>query len=80
MKGYNPHDTIAALATPDGVGAIGVLRLSGANTFPILNKVFSIKNLAAKEGYTIHFGKIKDGDTVLDEVLVSIFKNPKSYT
>lgn len=80
MKGYNPNDTIAALATPDGVGAIGVLRLSGANTFPILDKIFSVKNLAAKDGYTIHFGKIKDGDTVLDEVLVSIFKNPKSYT
>lgn len=80
MKGYNPHDTIAALATPDGVGAIGVLRLSGKDTFPILDKVFSVKNLAAKDGYTIHFGKIKDGNTVLDEVLVSIFKNPKSYT
>lgn len=80
MKGYNPSDTIAALATPDGVGAIGVLRLSGSNTFPILDKVFSVKNLAEKPGYTIHFGKIKDGDTVLDEVLVSIFKNPKSYT
>lgn len=80
MKGYNPNDTIAALATPDGIGAIGVLRLSGANTFAILEKVFSVKNLSAKDGYTIHFGKIKDGDTVLDEVLVSIFKNPKSYT
>lgn len=80
MKGYNPHDTIAALATPDGVGAIGVLRLSGPNTFIILDKVFSVKNLAEKPSHTIHFGKIKDGDTVLDEVLVSIFKNPKSYT
>ncbi len=80
MKGYNPHDTIAALATPDGVGAIGVLRLSGANTFTILDKVFSVKNLSKKPSHTIHFGKIKDGETVLDEVLVSIFKNPKSYT
>ena len=80
MRGYNPTDTIAALATPSGVGAIGVLRLSGAQTFAILNKVFTVKNLAEKPSHTLHFGKIKDGDTVLDEVLVSIFKNPNSYT
>lgn len=80
MRGYNPTDTIAALATPSGVGAIGVLRLSGAQTFAILDKVFTVKNLAEKPSHTLHFGKIKDGDTVLDEVLVSIFKNPNSYT
>ena len=80
MRGYNPNDTIAALATPSGVGAIGVLRLSGAQTFAILNKVFTVKKLAEKPSHTLHFGKIKDEDTVLDEVLVSIFKNPNSYT
>jgi len=80
LKGYNPNDTIVALATPDGVGAIGIIRLSGKDTFAVLDKVFSVKNLAKKDGYTIHFGKIKNGATVLDEVLVSIFKNPKSYT
>ena len=80
MRGYNPNDTIAALATPSGVGAIGVLRLSGAQTFAILDKIFTVKNLAEKPSHTLHFGKIKDGDTVLDEVLVSIFKNPNSYT
>ncbi len=80
MRGYNPNDTIAALATPSGVGAIGVLRLSGAQTFAILDKVFTVKKLAEKPSHTLHFGKIKDGDTVLDEVLVSIFKNPNSYT
>lgn len=80
MKGYNPTDTIAALATPGGVGAIGVLRLSGANTFSILSEIFTVKNLAQKPSHTLHFGKIKDGDAVLDEVLVSIFKNPNSYT
>lgn len=80
MRGYNPNDTIAALATPSGVGAIGVLRLSGAQTFTILDKVFTVKNLAEKPSHTLHFGKIKNGDTVLDEVLVSIFKNPNSYT
>lgn len=80
MRGYNPNDTIAALATPSGVGAIGVLRLSGAQTFAILDKVFTVKKLAEKPSHTLHFGKIKDEDTVLDEVLVSIFKNPNSYT
>lgn len=80
MKGYNPYDTIAALATPQGVGAIGVLRLSGSKTFAILNTLFSVKNLQDKPSHTIHLGKIKDGDAVLDEVLVSIFKNPHSYT
>lgn len=80
MRGYNPTDTIAALATPSGVGAIGVLRLSGAQTFAILDKVFTVKKLAEKPSHTLHFGKIKNVDTVLDEVLVSIFKNPNSYT
>lgn len=80
MKGYNPYDTIAALATPQGVGAIGVLRLSGDKTFDILDIIFSVKNLKEKPSHTIHFGKITDGDTTLDEVLVSIFKNPHSYT
>jgi tRNA modification GTPase len=80
VRGYNPTDTIAALATPGGVGAIGVLRLSGTQTFGILNNIFTVKNLAEKPSHTLHFGKIKDGDTILDEVLVSIFKNPNSYT
>ncbi|HYG16944.1 MAG TPA: tRNA uridine-5-carboxymethylaminomethyl(34) synthesis GTPase MnmE, partial [Bacteroidia bacterium] len=80
MKGYNPYDTIAALATPQGVGAIGVLRLSGSKTFEILNTLFSVKNLQDKPSHTIHLGKIKDGDAVLDEALISIFKNPNSYT
>jgi tRNA modification GTPase len=73
-------DTICALATAGGIGAIGVIRVSGSNTFRIVNSVFKGKNLEQAETHTLHFGKIVDGDTVLDEVLASVFVGPKSYT
>ncbi len=76
-------DTICALSTPQGMGAIAMIRLSGAESFSIFNKVFkSYKKqaLAQAEGYTLHFGKIMDGDHTLDEVMVGVFKNPHSYT
>lgn len=73
-------DTIVALATPHGVGAIGVIRLSGPKTIEIVNNLFPSKDLAAQKSHTIHVGLLKDGDRVLDEVVVSLFKNPKSYT
>ena len=73
-------DTIAAIATPPGIGAIGVLRVSGEKAFIIINKLFPSKNLAEQFANTLHIGYIKDGDKILDEVVISIFKNPSSYT
>lgn len=74
------EETIVALATPNGVGAIGVIRLSGPDAINIANGVFKGKDLAKQESHTIHFGQIVDGDVVLDEALVSLFIAPKSYT
>ena len=76
---YN-NDTIIALATPSGIGAIGVIRLSGPDAISLANEVFNGKDLSIQKTHTIHFGTIKDGDLILDEVLVSIFIGPKSYT
>jgi tRNA modification GTPase len=73
-------DTIVALATPHGVGAIGVVRISGNKAIEIINALFPSKNLAQKSSHTIHVGLLKDGEKVLDEVVLSLFKNPKSYT
>ncbi|MDP2413190.1 tRNA uridine-5-carboxymethylaminomethyl(34) synthesis GTPase MnmE [Daejeonella sp.] len=76
---YN-SDTIIALATPSGIGAIGVIRLSGPDAISLVNEVFGGKDLSIQHSHTIHFGTIKDGKQVLDEVLVSIFIGPRSYT
>lgn len=73
-------ETIVALATPSGVGAIAVIRVSGSETFPIVNKLFRGKNLEKQASHTIHFGTIRDGEMIVDEVLVSLFKAPASYT
>src|SRR6201996_6488060 len=72
--------TIVALATPNGTGAIAVIRLSGPDAITIANSVFSGKDLTRQASHTIHFGNIVDGDAILDEVLVSLFIAPKSYT
>ena len=74
------EDTIIALATPQGIGAIGVIRLSGNDSISLVNKVFKGKDLEQEDSHTIHFGTIRDGDKILDEVLVSIFVAPKSFT
>jgi tRNA modification GTPase len=73
-------DTIVALATPNGVGAIAVIRLSGPDAITIANSVFKGKDLSKQVSHTIHFGSIADGDLILDEVLVSLFVGPRSYT
>lgn len=73
-------DTIVALATPPGVGAIGVIRLSGQKAIDIVNNLFPARNLPAQPTHTLHVGFIKQGDTILDEVVVSLFRGPKSYT
>ncbi len=76
-------DTIVAMATPAGAGAIAVLRLSGPQAVTIASSIFSSvsgKELAKQKTHTVHLGHIKDGEKVLDEVLTTIFKNPNSYT
>ena len=73
-------DTIVALATATGVGAIGVIRLSGSKAIDIVNQLFPSKDLNKQNTHTIHVGFIKEGDVDLDEVVVSLYKNPKSYT
>lgn len=73
-------DTIVALATPPGIGAIGVLRVSGAKAIDIVNSLFPSKNLAAQASHTLHVGLLKKDNLLLDEVVVSLYKSPKSYT
>ncbi|OSZ82667.1 tRNA uridine-5-carboxymethylaminomethyl(34) synthesis GTPase MnmE [Chitinophagaceae bacterium IBVUCB1] len=77
---YNINETIVALATPAGIGAIGVIRLSGSKAIEITDKIFKGKKLANQASHTLHFGKIMQGDKVLDEAVVSLYKAPKSYT
>jgi tRNA modification GTPase len=80
----NPHaswdDTIVALATAHGVSAIGVIRLSGPRSVAIVDGLFPSKDLSAQAPNTLHVGFLKDGDVVLDEVVVSLFRAPRSYT
>lgn len=71
---------IVALATPSGMGAIGIIRLSGEGAIEIADYVFKGKKLSRQPSHTVHFGKIIDGDTIIDEVLISIFRSPHSYT
>ncbi|MBP3944529.1 tRNA uridine-5-carboxymethylaminomethyl(34) synthesis GTPase MnmE [Sphingobacteriaceae bacterium WQ 2009] len=74
------QDTIVALATANGNGAIAVVRLSGEHAISICNEVFRGKDLSTQPSHTIHFGTIRDGEEILDEVLVSLFIGPNSYT
>lgn len=78
------NDTIIALATPSGVGAISVIRLSGEKSIDIVDAFFKSvrkgKSLKNQDSHTIHLGHIIENEVILDEVLVSIFKNPRSYT
>ena len=73
-------DTIVAIATPPGIGAIGVIRISGANAFAIMNELFPSKDLTKQPTHTIHIGFIKEDGKDIDEVVLSLFKDPKSYT
>ena len=77
------QDTIVALATPSGAGAIAVIRLSGEKAINIATQIFesvSGKELTKQKTHTVHLGHIKDGSRILDEVLATVFKNPNSYT
>jgi tRNA modification GTPase len=75
------NDTIIAIATPPGSGAIGIIRLSGPEAINLADRFFYGKNLTLAEANTVHYGKIKGpDDVILDECVATIFKAPRSYT
>lgn len=74
------NDTIVALATAPGVGAIAVIRLSGADCISVVSKLFAGKDLNRQKSHTVHFGNLMDGDQIVDEVLVTPFIAPHSFT
>ena len=73
-------DTIVSISTSLGVGAIAIIRLSGPKAIEIVNKIFKGKDLTKVDSNTINYGYIKENDTIIDEVLVSIMRAPKTYT
>lgn len=74
------NDTIVALATAQGISAIAVIRLSGKDAFSITQKGFPGKDLQQLQSHTVHFGNFRDGERIIDEVLVTLFKGPNSFT
>jgi tRNA modification GTPase len=80
---FDLNDTICALSTPAGTGAIGIIRLSGPDSIDLCRKFFTSGNkeinLEKVPSHTVHFGKFSDGDFLIDEVLVTVFRNPHSY-
>lgn len=76
----NQHDTIVALATAQGISAIAVIRLSGKDCIDITQKIFNGKNLLTAATHTAHFGTIQHEGKLIDEVLVTVFKEPRSFT
>ena len=74
------NDTIAAISTTLGVGAIAIVRVSGDNAIEIVNKIFKGKNLTQVDSHTINYGYIIDDNNIIDEVLVSVMKAPKTFT
>lgn len=73
-------DTIAAISTALGVGSISIIRVSGEESLSIVNRVFKGPDLEKVDSHTIHYGHIMDGDKVIDEVLVSVMRSPRSFT
>lgn len=73
------HDTIVGISTALGVGAISIIRLSGSDAISIVNKVFD-RDLSKVESHTINYGHIVYNDEIIDEVLISVMKSPKTYT
>ena len=74
------EDTIIAISTALGVGAISIIRVSGTQSIEIVNKIFKNKDLSKVDTHTIHYGKIVDNEEIIDEVLVSVMKSPKTFT
>ena len=80
MKQYI-EDIITAIATPPGIGAIGIIRMSGSGCLSLADQVFSGKSPLEKSvGYQAHFGKFMDADNILDEVIATVYRAPRSYT
>ncbi len=73
-------DTIVGISTAMGKGAISIIRLSGPQAIEIVNEVFKGRNLNKVKSHTIHYGHIYNKDELLDEVLVSVFRSPRTYT
>ena len=73
------EDTIAAISTALGVGAISIIRISGEKSVEIINKIFN-KDLSNAKSHTIHYGHIIDKEEIIDEVLVSVMLAPKTFT
>ena len=73
-------DTIAAISTAQGIGAISIIRVSGDEAINVVSKIFSNKNFKDAPTHTIHYGYIMDGDEKIDEVLVSVMRAPKTFT
>ena len=74
------NDTIAAISTALGVGAISIIRVSGPDSIEIVNKLFKGKDLTKVNSHTIHYGHIVDNNEIIDEVLISVMKAPKTFT
>jgi tRNA modification GTPase len=74
------NDNIVALATAPGIGAIGVIRISGPDAFEIVNRLFKGKDLLTQKSHTLHYGTIVKEKKIIDEVVLSLFKGPHSYT
>lgn len=78
---YEIYNTIVAIATPPGEGALGIIRLSGSEAIAIVNRLFPRKNLLSQSSHSLHVGVIQsDEGQIIDEVVVSLFKGPNSYT
>lgn len=83
MVNYNQiglDDTIAAIATPSGIGALGIIKVSGKEAIEWVNRFFSSKDLVEEKSHTLHYGSIIHNGHIIDEVVVSLFRSPKSYT
>lgn len=80
IKAGGWDDTIVALATPPGIGAIGVIRLTGKDAIAIANDLFPSKDLLSQPTHTAHVGFLREDDKMLDEVVAVIYKAPRSYT
>jgi tRNA modification GTPase len=81
MKTGIHEDTIAAVATPPGIGALSIIRLSGPESIEITDKIFSGKKMLKEaESHTLHYGKLLDQTGIIDDVVISVFRKPNSYT
>ena len=78
---HNLQDTITAIATPQGVGALGIIRVSGPDAISLVDKFFKGKNLQKVDSHTVHYGKLlREDEYIIDECLVSVFIAPRSFT